>query len=169
MPGMNKITEAKINGPSIMLWDKLSAVSNAKLDESSNTLGVSFVMKATEPDASIYRTFCLLFGLLIVVFLQMTLMGTFYLASSLQPCYAHSGCNQGKYCCKCNDYCRDCADANFRPDYIPPEDFIEYVAHCNKTDTLPTRCDHIVKHQDLTEAITEHALFLKVAAPVSEV
>jgi hypothetical protein len=106
------------------------------------------------------------------------------LVATLQPCSSHSDCNKGEYCCKCNDHCRDCADANFRPDYIPPEDFVNYVSYCNVTDKYPTRCDNIVKNSqassafdilsiivssfllagylalDLTEAITENALLL---------
>lgn len=191
IPGMNVISATFSDLPQktaakgkTTLFEKMGGYYNSKLDETSNTLGLNFIMAATEPEASTARTCLLLFGLLAVVMLQMTLMGTFYLVSSLQPCASHSDCKSGEYCCKCNDYCRDCADANFRPSYIPPEDFVNYVGHCNATDIFPTRCDHLVKNtqassafdtlgivvssfllagylaQDLTEAITEHALLL---------
>ena len=55
-------------------------------------------------------------------------------------------CNLGEYCCKCDNHCKDCSNTFIMREGIPDADEYEYAAHCNKTDLMPTRCDHIVNH-----------------------
>ena len=169
------------------------SIFDSKLDETSATMGLNMTVAATEPSASAWRSFLFLFVLLLITFLQCTLMATFFLATSLQPCSAHSDCLGGQYCCKCDNHCKDCADSNYRRSWIPQDEFDGYSSFCNATDKFPTRCDHIVKHatsatffdqlgivvssfllashliQDITEAHTENALLLYRARSLTNV
>lgn len=85
---------------------RVESVFYAMLDQDSNTLGMNVIFAATRPATSGGKMCLLLTALLSVVFLQLTLMATFFLATSLQPCSTHKDCRSGEYCCKCNGFCK---------------------------------------------------------------
>ena len=100
-PGINIVEElAHSSQHKSSFGQTIANVSNSQLDQSSETLGLNFIMAATAPGSNMMRSAAILSGLVIVVFLQLTLM----------PCKSHMDCNHGKYCCACNQHCKDCAD-----------------------------------------------------------
>ena len=169
----------------------MNRMQNAEFDESTDTLGLRCVAAATRKTASTCRATILLLVPLSMVTVQLALTGAFYLTTALKPCRSHGDCPRGEYCCACNQHCKDCSDTLSAHEYLSSEDLSEYVAICNTTDTMLTRCDHIVEHardalaldklaiitcslllaghlsNDLTEAITEYAVLQDAKASLN--
>ena len=70
----------------------------SRIDESCTTLGSVAIIQATTPGNGFLKHIAPLFGIIFLVFLQMTLMGTFYLAASRTPCEDHAQCSLGEFC-----------------------------------------------------------------------
>ena len=115
IPGVNMVATDHDKNASKPLCNSLYRLANSKLDETSNTLGLTLTMAATRPGVGIFKACLFNLALIIVIVLQLCLMSTFCLASALPPCSTtwekfsdgtskpnHKACKSGQFCChKC--------------------------------------------------------------------